>query len=88
MEYINYIVTFILILIIFAFAYIPKRKQEKELSKMQDNLKNGDKIITYSGLSGVITKIEENGRVLVNLYPNNIEVSIEKWAIAGIDERN
>lgn len=88
MDYINFGITFLLILIIFAFAYLPKRKEDKKLKQMQDNLKEGDRVITYSGLSGKITQIEGSGRVIVLLYPSNIEIGIEKWAIAGIDERN
>ena len=88
MDYINFGITFLLILIIFAFAYLPKRKEDKKLKQMQDNLKEGDRVITYSGLSGKITQIEESGRVIVLLYPSNIEIGIEKWAIAGIEESN
>ena len=42
MEYIQFIVTIIIILVIFYIANYAKRKQDKELKKMQDDLKEGD----------------------------------------------
>ena len=86
MEYIQFIVTIIIILVIFYIANYAKRKQDQEIKKMQDEIKVGDKIVTYTGLSGEVSEVLED-RAIVKLYPNNIEVSIEKWAIAGLDDR-
>lgn len=77
----------VIILVIYYASMWPRKKQEKELKKMQDNLKEGDKIVTFSGLSGVVDKIVED-RIIVKLYPNGNKISIEKWAIAGIDDRS
>lgn len=88
MDYINLVFCIIIILVVTFFVYTPRRKQEQELKKMQDKLKEGDKIITYSGLSGKITKVNDNGTILIALNPNDVIVSIEKWAVAGIDERS
>ena len=68
-------------------SYSERKKQEKKIKKMQDELKKGDKIITYTGLSGIIDKIEED-RIILKTYPDNIKMSIEKWAVAGLDDRN
>ena len=86
MEYIQFIVTIKIILVIFYIANYAKRKQDQEIKKMQDEIKVGDKIVTYTGLSGEVSEVLED-RAIVKLYPNNIEVSIEKWAIAGLDDR-
>lgn len=86
MEYIQFIVTIIIILVIFYIANSLSRKQQKELKKMQSEIKKDDKIITYSGLSGIVSEVMED-RVIVKLYPNMTEISIEKWAIAGLDDR-
>ena len=86
MEYIQFIVTIIIILVIFYIANYAKRKQDKELKKMQDDLKEGDKIVTYSGMAGVVSKVLED-RIILKTYPNEIEISIEKWAVAGLDDR-
>ncbi len=86
MEYIQFIVTIIIILVIFYIANSLNKKQQKELKKMQSEIKKDDKIITYSGLSGIVSEVMED-RVIVKLYPNMTEISVEKWAIAGLDDR-
>lgn len=86
MEYVQFIVTIIIILVIFYIANYAKRKQDKELKKMQDDLKEGDKIVTYSGMAGIVSKVLED-RIILKTYPNEIEISIEKWAVAGLDDR-
>ena len=86
MEYIQFIVTIIIILVIFYIANSQNKKQEKELKKMQSEIKKDDKIITYSGLSGIVSEVMED-RIILKVYPNMTEISIEKWAIAGLDDR-
>lgn len=80
------IVTILLILVLYYITLLPKRKQEKEIKKMQNELKKGDKVITYTGLSGTIEEILED-RIILETRPDNVKLSIEKWAIAGLDDR-
>ena len=80
------IVIVLIVLVIYYFATWKNRKNAKDLKKMQDELKKGDKIITFSGLSGVVDKIEED-RIIVSIYPDKTKISIEKWAVAGLDDR-
>lgn len=87
MEYIKLAVTAIIILIIFYFATYPRKSQEKHTKKMQEELKVGDKVVTYTGLSGQIEEVLED-RVILNTNPDHIRLSIEKWAIAGLDDRS
>ena len=81
------IVLVIIIFLIYYMSYSERKKQEKKIKKMQDELKKGDKVITYSGLSGVIEKIEED-RIILKTYPDDVKMLVEKWAIAGLDDRN
>ena len=37
-------------------------------------------------MSGCVSKVLED-RVILKTNPNEIEISIEKWAIAGLDDR-
>lgn len=76
-----------IILVIYYASYSQKIKQQKETKKMQDELKKGDKIITYSGLSGIIEEVEED-RIILKARPDGTLLSIEKWAVAGLDDRN
>lgn len=74
------------LLVIYYWGTWQRRKNQKELKKMQDNLKKGDKVITFSGLAGVVEEVLED-RIIISLYPDKTKISIEKWAIAGIDDR-
>ena len=80
------IITILLILGLYYLTLLPRKKQEKEIKKMQDDLKKGDKVITYTGLSGVVEEVLED-RIILKTNPDGIKLSIEKWAIAGLDDR-
>lgn len=84
---IKVIIIVVIIMIIYYLGTLPNKKRDKELKEMQDSLKKGDKIITFSGLAGVVEDTKDD-RIIVSLYPNKTVVSIERWAVAGIDDRN
>lgn len=84
--YIKLGVTLVIILLIFWMADSQRKNQNKKIKQMQDDIKVDDKIITYSGISGKVVRIEDE-RVIIQLNPSNVEVAIEKWAIAGMDEK-
>ena len=81
------IITILLIIGLYYLTLLPKKKQEKEIQKMQSEIKKGDKVITYTGLSGTVEEVLED-RIILKTRPDNIKLSIEKWAIAGVDDRN
>ena len=87
MEYIKFIVTIIIILVIFFIAESQRKSQDKELKKMQSEIKKDDKIITYTGMTGTVIEVLED-RVILKVNPSMQEISIEKWAIAGLDTRD
>ena len=66
MEYVKFIVTIIIILVIFYIAETQRKSQEKETKKMQSEIKKDDKIITYAGLTGSI-----RGQSYTKSKPNN-----------------
>ena len=67
MEYVKFIVTIIIILVIFYIAETQRRSQEKETKKMQSEIKKDDKIITYAGL----TRRSIRGQSYTKSKPNN-----------------
>lgn len=81
------LVIVIIILIIYYSCTSVKNRKDAQLKKMQDNLKKKDKIITFSGLSGVVEKVYED-RIIISTNPDGTKISIEKWAVAGIDDRD
>lgn len=84
MDYIEYGFYIIMLLVVFLLVYIPKKNGQKQIKKMQDELKIDDKIVTYSGLSGVVESIEQD-RVIIKTNPDAIRIAVEKWAIAGLE---
>ena len=76
----------IIVLLIYYAGTWQRKKQQKELEKMQNELKKDDNIITFTGLSGKVEEVLED-RVIVKLHPDNVKISIEKWAIASLDNR-
>ena len=90
MEQRQLIITIITVFLLLGLYYIttmPRRKQAKEIKKMQENLKKGDKIITYTGLSGKVEEVLED-RIIISANPDKIKLKKEKWAVAGLDDRN
>ena len=85
-EILTTVVLVAIIMLIYYMSYSEKRKQDKKIKEMQSNLKKGDKVITFSGLSGIISDIVED-RVIIETYSYKVKVSIEKWAVAGLDDR-
>ena len=65
------LVTVALLLLLYYLATYEKKKQEKEIKKMQENLKEGDKIISYTGLTGIIKEVLDD-RIIILLNPNKI----------------
>ena len=68
----------ILIFVIFYFFLIrPQQKKVKEHKAMVENLSRGDKVVTSSGIIGVIERIIDNDKVEV-LIADNVKVEIIK----------
>lgn len=59
-----------LILAIFYLVFIrPQQKQQKELKKMLDTLKVGDRIVTTGGIFGIVSQVKEKS-VVVKIAEN------------------
>lgn len=70
--------------IVFLLVYYPKKVEQKKLKEMQDNLKQGDNVTTYSGLSGVIEQVESD-YVTIKLKPDDVRVQVEKWSVIEVN---
>jgi preprotein translocase subunit YajC len=73
----------VLIFVIFYFLLIrPQQKKAKEVKKMLDELKKGDKVITAGGLYGVIESVETN--TVVVKIAENVKVKLNRNSIATV----
>jgi preprotein translocase subunit YajC len=82
----NPLVTFaplIFMFVIFYFLLIrPQQKRQKDQQKLLASLKTGDKVITSSGIHGLIANVKET-TFLVKIA-DNVKIEIEKGSIATV----
>jgi preprotein translocase subunit YajC len=79
-------VPLVLLIVIFYFILIrPQQKKAKEHAAMLKTVKPGDKIVTSSGVVGVILTVKEK---TVTLRSADAKLEVTKSAIAEITERS
>ena len=65
----------ILLVIVFYFVLIrPQQKRAKELAKLVSSIKAGDKVLTSSGIIGVVIAVKDSS-VTLKSFDAKIEVS-------------
>ena len=70
-------------LVIFYFLMIrPQQKRQKEVQKMLSAVKKGDKVLTASGLYGVVSGVKDD--VVVLQIADNVKVEMLKSAVTGV----
>ena len=84
-EYLVNLMFYVLIIgVVIFLVYYPKKIEQRKLKELQDNLKIGDNITTYSGLVGIIEQIE-NDYIIIKIKPDDIRITIEKWAVIQVN---
>jgi preprotein translocase subunit YajC len=74
----------ILIFVIFYLLLIrPQQKKQKEHQKLLGALKKGDKVVTNSGLFGVISSLNDEKNIVVLKVADNVKMEFLKSSIAG-----
>jgi preprotein translocase subunit YajC len=80
------VVPFICIGVIFYFLIIrPQNQRQKDLQSLVSTLKTGDKVVTNSGIHGIIANVKE-GSTLSLKIADNVKIEIDKSAIASVDK--
>ena len=80
------IVPFVCIGVIFYFLLIrPQSKRQKELQALVAALKTGDKVVTASGIHGIIANVKEGNTLLLKVA-DNVKIEIDKSAIANVEK--
>ncbi len=81
------ILYFVVLIAIFYFLMIrPQQKQAKERKKMLSEIKNGDTIITSSGIYGKIVKLKDD-YFIMETGPDRVKLKLQREAI-GIVEKS
>ena len=68
--------------IYYLLIFMPMRKRQKKLDAMIVALHNGDKVITSSGIYGVVAGVKE--KTLILKISDQVKIEIAKSAIAGL----
>jgi preprotein translocase subunit YajC len=68
--------------IFYLLIFMPMRKKQKKLDAMIGALKNGDRVITGSGIYGVVAGIKE--RTFILKIADQVKIEIAKNAVTGL----
>jgi len=70
-------------LVIFYFLMIrPQQKRQKELKKMLEAVKKGDRVLTASGLYGVVAGVKDD--IVVLKIAEDVKVEMLKSAVTAV----
>lgn len=79
----NLFVPLIFFLIIFYFILIrPQSQRQKQQQQLINALKTGDRVVTNSGIHGLIANVKDS-TVIVKVA-DNVKIEMEKSAIASV----
>ena len=71
----------VMVFIFYYFLIRPENKKKKELDKMRENLKGGDKITTIGGIVGTVCHITDD-RIVIETSADRVRMELQKWAIS------
>jgi preprotein translocase subunit YajC len=81
---------FLLIIVAFGFLWFvlirPQKRRQTQQQQMLNELKEGDEVVTAGGIYGEITRVEEDGDVMLRIAPE-LEVKVARRAIGGVIEK-
>jgi len=69
--------------VMYIFFILPKQKENKKTEQMRSGLKKGDKVLTISGIIGVVAHIEEHH---ISIKTGDTKIDFEKTAIVKLLE--
>ncbi|HXY01499.1 MAG TPA: preprotein translocase subunit YajC [Candidatus Limnocylindrales bacterium] len=72
-----------MIAIMYFLVFLPQQRQRKRMQEMHSTLKNGDKVITSSGIYGVINGMD--GDTIILKIADNVKIRIARAAIAQVE---
>ena len=72
----------IIAVIFYLLIFMPMRKRQKEVEAMLAAIKNGDKVITSSGIYGVVAGVKD--KTFIIKIADQVKIEITKNAVAGL----
>lgn len=82
----NPLASFVPIILIFVIMYFllfrPQMKRQKEQARLVSALKTGDRVVTASGIHGLISNVKD--RTVTVKIADNVKIEMEKSAITSV----
>ena len=82
----NPIASFIPLILIFIIMYFllfrPQMRRQKEQQRVVSALKTGDRVVTGSGIHGLISNVKDTTVILK--VADNVKIEIEKSAVTNV----
>ncbi|MBV9488667.1 MAG: preprotein translocase subunit YajC [Verrucomicrobia bacterium] len=76
----------VFMMIIFYFLMIrPQQKRQKEHQQLLSSLKTGDKVVTSSGIHGLIANVKETTVMLK--VADNVKIEVDKSAVTNVSRQ-
>lgn len=82
----NPLTSFVPIILIFVIMYFllfrPQMRRQKEQAALVSALKTGDRVVTASGIHGLISNVKD--RTVIVKIADNVKIEMEKSAITSV----
>ena len=86
-DLISTLLPFLFMGVVFYFILIrPQQKRQKQHQQLLANLKTGDKVVTSSGIHGLIANVKETTFLLK--IADNVKIEIDKSAVSGVEKQS
>jgi preprotein translocase subunit YajC len=72
----------IVVVIFYLLIFMPMKKRQKKVELMIAAIKNGDKVITSSGIYGVIAGVKEKTFILK--IADQVKIEVAKNSVSGL----
>jgi preprotein translocase subunit YajC len=72
----------LIVVVFYLLIFMPMRKRQKKVEAMISALKNGDKVITSSGIYGVVAGVKD--RTFIIKIADQVKIEVAKNAITGL----
>ena len=72
-----------MVVIFYFMAIRPQSQRQKELANRVAALKTGDKVITNSGIHGIISNVKEGSTLMLKIA-DNVKIEVDKTSIATV----
>ena len=70
--------------IMYFLVWRPQQKQRKELDKLIEGLKKGDRVVTAGGIIGTVTSVQKDYVVMKVGDNDSTKMEVLKTAVSGI----